>query len=318
MLLDVIIVALGFVGLVFGADKFVAGASAMALAWGIRPLMIGLTIVAFGTSAPEFFSSAVAALENQASIAIGNALGSNIFNIGMALGIALLIRPLSAPASMLRQELPLLLGVTLITGVLFANLHLGILDSLLLIGVLVLLTLHLIHRRTRATECVDASEAIAIEPMSTLRASVLLAVGLGLLLVSADALVGGASAIATHLGVSSAIIGLTIVALGTSLPELAACVASVMRGQSDLALGNIVGSNILNLLIVLPFPGLLAAGLVETPLVTRDYFAMLLMTLVLALSLFWTIKSGKKIGRIYGMLFLAMYAAWFITLYQQA
>ena len=236
----------------------------------------------------------------------------------MALGIALLIRPLSAPASMLRQELPLLLGVTLITGVLFANLHLGILDSLLLIGVLVLLTLHLIHRRTRATESVDASEAIAIEPMSTLRASVLLAVGLGLLLVSADALVGGASAIATHLGVSSAIIGLTIVALGTSLPELAACVASVMRGQSDLALGNIVGSNILNLLIVLPFPGLLAAGLVETPLVTRDYFAMLLMTLVLALSLFWTIKSGKKIGRIYGMLFLAMYAAWFITLYQQA
>lgn len=320
MWLDVLIVALGFAGLIWGADKFVAGASAIALNWGVTPLMIGLTIVAFGTSAPEFFSSAVAAVENQAAIAIGNALGSNIFNIGVALGVAALIRPIVPPASLRRQELPILLLVTLVTGVLFANLTLGPYDSVILIALLVFVAVRLSRPQEKTADAgnLPTADDANIAPMSTSRASLFLMIGLALLILGAEALVGGASAIATELGVSSAIIGLTIVALGTSLPELAACVASVLKGQSDLAIGNIVGSNILNLLVVLPFPGLLAAGLIEPGLLYRDYLSMLLMTLVLSTAIFWTIKSGKHIGRRIGAMFLLMYAAWFGILLQQA
>lgn len=320
MWLDLIIVAFGFAGLIWGADKFVAGASAIALNWGVTPLMIGLTIVAFGTSAPEFFSSAIAAIEDQAAIAIGNALGSNIFNIGVALGVAALIRPVIPPASMRKRELPCLLLVTIVTGFLFANLYLGPYDSVMLIALFVFVAVRLARPVDNAntTEAPEKVEGINIAPMSTSRASLLLMIGLALLIFGAEALVSGATAVATELGVSSAIIGLTIVALGTSLPELAACIASVLKGQSDLAIGNIVGSNILNLLVVLPFPGLLAAGFVEADLLTRDYFAMLAMTLLLAAVIFWTIKSGKSIGRAYGVVFLLMYATWFITLIQQA
>jgi len=320
MLLDVVIVTFGFIGLIWGADKFVAGASAIALNFGVAPLMIGLTIVAFGTSAPEFFSSAVAAIENQAPIAIGNALGSNIFNIGVALGIAALIRPITPPSSLVRRELPALLIVTVVTGLVFANLFIGILDSLVLIALLALCVYALVRRGLRGEPVPalsDVEEDTDIPTISTTRASLRLLIGLALLVIGAEALVGGASSIATRVGVSPAIIGLTIVALGTSLPELAACVASVLRGHSDLALGNIVGSNILNLLVVLPFPGLLAAGPIEQELFYRDYATMLAMTVVLAGTCFWTIKSRKAIGRGFGIVFLLMYVLWFSVIYQQ-
>jgi len=319
MLLDVVIVVFGFLGLIWGADKFVAGASAIALNLGVAPLMIGLTIVAFGTSAPEFFSSAVAALEQQAPIAIGNALGSNIFNIGVALGIATLLRPITPPKSLIKKELPALLLVTVVTGILFADLHLGLNDSLILIGVLGFLAYRLIRQGRKKQERGEQNEeeAIDIPPVNILRATLMLIFGLALLVIGAEALIGAASSIATHMGVSSAIIGLTIVALGTSLPELAACVASVLRGHSDLALGNIVGSNILNLLVVLPFPGLLAAGSIESSLLYRDYATMLIMTLVLAGICYWTAKTGKNIGRGSGAVFVLMYVSWFLVMYQQ-
>lgn len=323
MLLDVVIVTFGFVGLIWGADKFVAGASAIALNFGIAPLMIGLTIVAFGTSAPEFFSSAVAAIENQAPLAIGNALGSNIFNIGIALGVAALVRPITPPHSLARRELPALLIVTVVTGLVFANLYIGIVDSFILIILLALCVYALVRRGLRVEQKPalkgneDDTDIPMIPAISTARASARLIVGLVLLVVGAEALVSGASSIAILLGVSPAIIGLTIVALGTSLPELAACVASVVRGHSDLAIGNIVGSNILNLLVVLPFPGLLAAGPIEQELFYRDYATMLSMTVVLAGICFWTIKSGKPIGRSCGIGFLMMYALWFSIMYQQ-
>ncbi len=318
MLLDVVIVVLGFLGLIWGADKFVAGASAIAFNLGVAPLMIGLTIVAFGTSAPEFFSSAVAALEQQAPIAIGNALGSNIFNIGVALGIATLLRPITPPKSLIKKELPALLLVTVVTGVLFADLHLGLNDSFILIAVLAFLAYRLVRQGVKKQEHgEDDAEVPEIPPVNVLRATLMLMFGLILLVAGAEALIGGASSIATRMGVSSAIIGLTIVALGTSLPELAACVASVLRGHSDLALGNIVGSNILNLLVVLPFPGLLAAGSIESSLFYRDYATMLIMTLVLAAICYWTVKTGKNIGRGSGAVFLLMYVSWFLVMYQQ-
>jgi cation:H+ antiporter len=320
MLLDVVIVVLGFAGLIWGADKFVAGASAIALNLGVAPLMIGLTIVAIGTSAPEFFSSAVAALEGQPELAVGNAFGSNIFNIGVALGVATVIRPITPPESLLKNELPVLLAVTLITGLLFADLFLGIADSLILISILILLGFRLIkpaRKNTIEANLASAKTEVDIPLVTNIKASGLLCAGLVLLIMGAEALVNGASSIATRMGVSSAIIGLTIVALGTSLPELAASVTSVLRGHHDMAIGNIVGSNMLNLLVVLPFPGLLAAGMIENQLFTRDYITMLLMTIVLIAICFWTIRSGKKIGRSCGGIFLLMYGAWFATMYHQ-
>lgn len=320
MLLDVVLVTFGFVGLIWGADKFVAGASAIAFNLGVAPLMIGLTIVAFGTSAPEFFSSAVAAMKNHAPIAIGNALGSNIFNIGVALGIAAIIRPITPPNSLAKRELPALLIVTAVTGLTFANLYIGVIDSLVLIALLAWCVYALVRRGLRGEAVPDTNdecEDTDIPAISTTRASFRLVIGLVLLVIGAETLVESASSIATNLGVSSAIVGLTIVALGTSLPELAACVASVRRGQSDLALGNIVGSNILNLLVVLPFPGLLAAGPIDQELFYRDYATMLAMTVVLAGTCFWTIKSGNKIGRSVGIVFILMYVLWFSIMYQQ-
>ncbi len=317
MLLDVVIVVFGFLGLIWGADKFVAGASAIALNLGVAPLMIGLTIVAFGTSAPEFFSSAVAALEQQAPIAIGNALGSNIFNIGIALGIATLLRPITPPQGLIKKELPVLLFVTAVTGILFADLHLGLLDSLILIVILAYLAYRLVRVGLKKQERGEQDDDIDIPPVNGLRATLMLLFGLVLLVIGAEALIGSASSIASRMGVSPAIIGLTIVALGTSLPELAACVASVLRGHSDLAIGNIVGSNILNLLVVLPFPGLLAAGSIESSLFYRDYATMLFMTLVLAAICFWTAKTGKNIGRGSGVVFILMYLSWSFIMYQQ-
>lgn len=317
MLLDVVIVILGFIGLIWGADKFVGGASAIARNLGVAPFMIGLTIVAFGTSAPEFFSSAVAALEQQAPIAIGNALGSNIFNIGIALGIATLLRPIAPPKSLIKKELPALLLVTAVTGILFADLHLGLVDSLILIAVLGFLAYRLVRQGLKKQDREADEESVEIPAVNGIRAILMLIFGLVLLVIGAEALIGSASSIATYMGVSPAIIGLTIVALGTSLPELAACVASVLRGHTDLAIGNIVGSNILNLLVVLPFPGLLAAGAIESELFYRDYATMLVMTLVLAGICFWTAKSGRKMGRISGVAFILMYVTWFIIMYQQ-
>lgn len=316
MWLDLLIITLGFAGLIWGADKFVAGASAVALNFGVAPLMIGLTIVAFGTSAPEFFSSAVAAIEDQPELAIGNAVGSNIFNIGVALGIATVIRPLTPPSSLLHQELPALLLVTVVTGLLFADLYLGIVDCLILIA---LLAYRLFRTKTSTLTSADIEEKMAdleIPAITNLRAAAYLFFGLLLLIASAEALVTGASSAAVRMGASSGIIGLTIVTIGSSLPELASTVAAVLRGHHDLAFGNIVGSNILNLLVVLPLPGLLAVSVLDPAIMSPDYAAMLLMTLVLCGICFWTIKSGKAIGRMFGLSFLFMSGGWLLTMYQ--
>ncbi len=317
MLLDLVIITLGCVGLTWGADRFVSGASAVAANLGVSPLMIGLTIVAFGTSAPEIFSSAAAVLRNEAGLAIGNAIGSNIFNLGVALGAAVLIKPMSPPKSLLRKELPALLLVTCITGLLFADGRLGVVDSVILILILAWLTWILVRKKKADPLAAEEAEEELPPQMSMLRASLYLIFGLALLILSAEALVSAATSIAARMGVSSAIIGLTIVALGTSLPELATTIAGVLRGQDALAIGNIVGSNIMNILIVLPIPGLLIPGPLEDSLLSRDYVTMLVMTLLLAVVAFLAIRTGKRIGRLSGAVFLLMYIGWFMLLYSQ-
>ena len=277
MLIATIIIILGFVGLIWGADKFVEGASGLAQNLGVSPLIIGLTVVAFGTSAPEIFSSAVAALENKPELAIGNSFGSNLFNIGVVLGVCALIKPLRVPATVLQKELPSLLIITLATGLMLMDLNLGFFDAILLLVIAVLFTCLLVRYHlnldtgsTRTTEQLYEHE---VNTVSFLRAAGYLTIGLFILVVSAEALVQAASNIAKLLGVSEGIIGLTIVALGTSLPELAASVASVIKDRDELAVGNIVGSNIFNLLTVLPFPGFFAPGPFAKNLFYRDFFS---------------------------------------------
>ena len=320
MLVSSVVIALGFVGLIWGADKFVFGASALARNAGVSPLLIGLTIVAFGTSAPEIFSSAVSALEDKPELAIGNAFGSNLFNIGVALGVAAILRPLTPPKSLIKKELPALILVTLVTGVLLFDLFIGTFDALVLIALSLFLGYKLL-RRKKACDVIEPdtlseeTSASDEEPETrTWQAVAYMLLGLILLIVSAEALVASASAIAETLGVSEAVIGLTIVALGTSLPELAASITCVLKGHYDLAIGNIVGSNILNLLAVLPVPGLLRPGLIQAPLLFRDLAAVTLLTLLLAAFCYYAVTRGKQLGRVSGVIFLSIYCGWFTVM----
>lgn len=320
MLVNSVVIALGFVGLIWGADKFVFGASALARNAGVSPLLIGLTIVAFGTSAPEIFSSAVSALEDKPELAIGNAFGSNLFNIGVALGVAAILRPLTPPKSLIKKELPALILVTLVTGALLFDLFIGLFDALVLIALSLFLGYKLL-RKKKASEGVsevapnESDDTGGSEPETrTWQAVAYMLLGLILLIVSAEALVASASAIAEELGVSEAIIGLTIVALGTSLPELAASITCVLKGHYDLAIGNILGSNIINLLAVLPFPGLLSPGLIQAPLLFRDFAAVTLLTLLLAAFCYYAVTRGKQLGRLSGVIFLSIYCGWFTVM----
>jgi cation:H+ antiporter len=313
MLLDAVIIVLGFIGLIWGADKFVFGASALARSWGVSPLMIGLTIVAFGTSAPEIFSSAASAWEGEPALAIGNALGSNLFNIGIALGIAALISPLKPPPSLISKEIPALLLVTVVTGVLLIDMHLGVFDSVILILVTFFFGYKLFRKKAKSTVIADIDDDELVS-VSNLQAAAYLGLGLALLILSAEALVAAATSIAGSLGVTTGIIGLTIVALGTSLPELAASITCVLKGHHDLAIGNIVGSNILNLLAVLPFPGLLSPGPIEAELLYRDYGAVLILTLLLAFFAYRGIKRNTMITRANGACLMVIYVAWFSTM----
>ncbi len=310
MVFEAVMVVLGFTGLIWGADKFVFGASALARNLGVTPLMIGLTIVAFGTSAPEIFSSAASVVGNEPELAIGNALGSNIFNIGIALGIAALISPLKPPKSLFHKEIPALLMVTVVTGIIFGNFYIGPVDAAILMSITVFFGYKLFRNRVKSSSLPDIDEENLLH-LSNTRSAIYLALGLTLLVVSAEAIVQACTTIANELGVSSAVIGLTVVALGTSLPEVAASVACALKGHHELAIGNIVGSNILNLLAVLPFPGLFAPVAVDPALFYRDYTVMLLLTLLLAVFCFRAIKSNMFIGRPAGATLIVCYCVWF-------
>ena len=315
MIVATLIIIIGFIGLIWGADRFVSGASSIAGNFGVSPLLIGLTIVAFGTSAPEFFSSAVAAYQQKPGLAIGNALGSNLFNIGVALGVAAIISPLRPPKSLSGKEIPALLLVTLVTGALLIDLYLGFIDAIVLLAVAAFLVYKLLSYELSNAD--NLSNPSLQEPNSEMKkiggikAIFYLVMGLLILVISAEALVQAASNVALQLGVSEAIIGLTIIALGTSLPELAAVVTAVLKGHDNLAIGNIIGSNILNFLVVLPFPGLLAPGMIEKNILYRDFLAVLILTILLSLICYRCIKHKQKITRVHGALFLLIYSGWF-------
>ena len=258
MLLNLVAIIVGFALLVWGADRFVIGAGATARNLGVAPILIGLTIVAFATSAPEILVSVVASLQGNVGLAIGNAVGSNITNVGLVLGLTALVRVIEIRSQTLRREMPALLAVTLLTFMLFVDGFLGRVDGLVLLASLALVMYWIARLGFRSSESDPISAEYAAEIPSDMgmpRALGWFAVGLIVLLVGSNILVSGAEGLASDLGVSDLIIGLTIVAIGTSLPELAVSLVSALKGEHGLALGNILGSNIFNLLAVIGLAG---------------------------------------------------------------
>ncbi|RTE65923.1 calcium/sodium antiporter [Amphritea opalescens] len=316
MLYPIIALLLGFIILVWSADRFVIGAAGTAKNMGMSPMLIGLTVVSFGTSAPEILVSIMAATTGAGDLAVGNALGSNIANIGLVLGMTALIAPLPVRSKVLKQEIPLLLAITLLAGAVLYDLYLGHIDSIILflslIGCLYLFTR---FQRNASDDDINEEEE-ELPELSTLWAIFWLITGLLLLAGSSRLLVWGATEIATTLGVSDLIIGLTIVAIGTSLPELAASVASALKGHTDIALGNIVGSNIFNIAAVMAVPGLLAPIALDPMVLWRDYGSMLGLTLLLvALAVY---QRPPRISRFEGGILLTAYAGYLALLYNMS
>ena len=319
MWVNLLLMVVGFAALIWSADKFLSGAAATATNLGVSNIVIGLTVVSLGTSAPEIVVALIAALEDNAVLAIGNAIGSNIANIGLVLGITAIIAPLPFSQNVLRRELPWLLGATVLAIVLIFDRELNLLDGLILLTGLAYILWQLLRseKDTDPAESALASELKELPEMKQSVALFWLVIGLTVLLAAAQLLVYAATEIALALGISSMIIGLTIVAIGTSLPELAATVGSAMKGQPDIAIGNIVGSNILNILAVLAVPGMISATTLDFSALWRDSGMMLALTLMLALFAYG-LNSRAVITRFEGFVMLLAWIGYNLLLVQQA
>ena len=307
----------GFLVLFKSADQFVIGAVATARNFSISPMIIGLTIVALGTSAPESFVSATSSFQNQPELAVGNAVGSNIANIGLVLGITALVVPLRFRVDILRNDLPILLFVTFCAGATLIDQHLGIWDGLLLFVGLVVFMVRLSMEHNKATgmeHAADIAEISEIPEMSARRAVLTFLVALLFLLFSAELLVWAVANIATELGVSELVIGLTVIAVGTSLPELVVSMTSALKGQTDMAIGNIVGSNIFNILAVLSLPCVISPVDVAPELLWRDFGTMLGLT-VLLIGFSYGRSSEASISRFKGGILFAIWLAYLGYLY---
>ena len=315
MLLYSAVIAAGLVVLVWSADRFVDGASAIADRAGLSPMLIGLTIVSVGTSAPEILISVMSALADSGELAVGNALGSNIANIGLVLGATLVITDISLRRSTIFTDLPLLVIVVLITWGLLSDYQLSRSDSLILLTLLVLFFLR-IFRQARIADSNGQTQDIPAMGMARAWASFL--GGLLLLIGSSRVLVWSASNIALSLGVSELVIGLTIVAVGTSLPELAASIASALKDQADMAIGAIVGSNMFNILLVLAIPGLWGDLSLPSAVVGRDMVAVFLTSFVLALAAAWRWNAKQQVSNLSkssGAVLLILYIAYYSVLF---
>lgn len=279
MLLPALAIAAGFTALFVGADRLVAGASGLARNLRVSSLLIGLTIVSIGTSMPEFFVSGVAALRGESNLAVGNAIGSNIANIGMVLGATALVRALTVQAKLLWREMTVMLGALLLTWWLLFDAALSTLDGALLLLLLLAFTVWTVRTGMREGEGEGAGGAAYTTP----RAVVFILIGLALLSAGSEALVWGAVMIARRFGTSELIIGLTVIAIGTSLPEAAACIAGAVKGEGDIAVGNIIGSNIFNMLGVIGITGVLGASpaAVDPAALARDMPVMVAMSLAM-------------------------------------
>jgi cation:H+ antiporter len=319
MWLAILAIVAGLVLLVWSADRFVDGAASVASKLGMSQMMIGLTIVALGTSAPELFVSANAALAGASGLAVGNAIGSNLANIGMVLGITALIAPIPIAKHLLWREVPFLLFVTALGAYCVYDGDLDRVDGLLLFSALAFLFYRLLYSKSHSEHPEEEADLEHIPHMEKSKAWISLIVGLVVLIASSDMLVWGAKEVALSMGISELVIGLSIVAVGTSLPELAASVTSALRGHHDIALGNILGSNMLNILGVMATAAVISPTALEHTVFSRDYLSMGAMTLALAFMLYGFVFLGKKakptLGRLSGIILLAAYGAYYVWLF---
>jgi len=317
---------LGLVALILGADLLVRGASKLALSLGITPLVVGLTVVAFGTSAPELAVSVQSAWVGQVDIALGNVVGSNMFNVLVILGLSALITPLVVHQQVIRQEVPVMIGASLLLWALALDGGISRWEGVLLAGLVVGYTVLLIRQSRRETRAVQADVEVAYEdafngPPKEWDAHwgvqvLLMLAGLVLLVLGAHWLVEAAVGFARALGVSELVIGLTVVAAGTSLPEVATSVMAALRGERDIAVGNVVGSNIFNILAVLGLSASLApTDLPVAPSMLAFDIPVMVAVAVACLPVFFT---GNLIARWEGALFLGLYATYGMYLFLHA
>jgi cation:H+ antiporter len=324
MLIASAAILVGFIILVWSADLFVAGAAAIAENLGMSPILIGLTIVSLGTSAPEVLVAINAAISGTGELAIGNAIGSNIANMGLVLGITVLVAPLPVHRNRLKREVPTLLAVTLGCGLLLLDGELDWIDGLLMLAALVFILVEMIRSQSHDPNAAEEANIEELPHMAPERAWTSFAIGLILLVASSKILVWGATKIALELGVSPLVIGLTVVAVGTSLPELAASLASAMKGHAEIALGNVMGSNLFNLLGVMSLPGLFTTQVLAREVLTRDYASMTGITLLLAACLYGSLLRRTApdglahMGRVMGVFLLSIYCLYYYWLFLTA
>lgn len=320
MIISILAIIVGVILLVWSADKFVEGSASTARYFGMPPLLIGMVVVGFGTSAPEMVVSALAALQGNPGIAIGNAYGSNIANIGLILGITALISPIVVHSNILRKELPILAGITALSILLIYDLEISFFDSMILLLVFGGLMFWTIHQRVKEKKDPLAKEIekeTAEHSMPIKKSVFWLVLGLILLIISSRILVWGAVELAKIFGVSDMIIGLTIVALGTSLPELASSIIAVRKGEHEIALGNIIGSNLFNTLAVVGIAGVINPIVISPETLSRDIVIMTGLTLFLFVIGYGFKGRHGRINRYEGaglLLFYIAYTAYLISM----
>ena len=297
----------GLIMLFIGAEGLIRGSSTLAIKIGITPLIVGLTVVAFGTSAPELVVSLKAALVGNSSISLGNVIGSNIANIALILGIASLIRPLYVHANIIMREIPIMIGVSILLIVLLLDGEVGFIDGLIFVLGIIVYTIVNIYmaRKEKSSEVKEEFEEGLKSRLGVPVSIIFVVIGLGLLIIGANFFVQSAVAIAKLFNISDAIIGLTIVAIGTSLPELITSIVASYKKESDIAIGNVVGSNIFNILGILGITALI----VPISLIGMSSIDLIIMVLTAVLLLPLS-KSGMRISRIEGLFLVAGYVAY--------
>lgn len=318
MLLATLALLVGLTLIVWSSDKFVDGASAIAFNLGLSPLIIGLTIVGFGTSAPEMLVSSFAALEGNPALGIGNAVGSNIANIALILGVTAFFVPIALSSKILRLELPLLLAAMFLGFYVLLDKYLSRADGLILLaalfGILGWLVCDALKHKPGDILAEEVYDEIPTQmPLSAALMGFI--IGLVVLLISAQILVWGAVEIATAFGISDLVIGLTIVAIGTSLPELAAAIASARKGDADMAVGNVIGSNLFNVLGVMALPALIQPDAIPSEVVTRDYPLMLLLSIALFGMAYLFSPRERKMSKIEGTVLTSIFIGYQLMLY---
>lgn len=314
-----VLLFVGLALLVWSSDIFIDGAASTAKHLNISPLIIGVVVLGFGTSAPEIIVSILASLDNSPGLAIGNVIGSNIANIGLVLGVTALISPIVVKSSLLKREFPIVLGISVLGILLMLDNDLDFTDGLILLALLFVVMTWMI----RVNKQMSADDPLAEETLEELndmpqmsknKALALLLVGLVILMASAEMMVWGAVKIAEFFEVTDVVIGLTIVAIGTSLPELAAAITAARKNEADLMIGNILGSNLFNLLAVMSMPALIAPSVIENTTLFMDYPVMLGLTLAM-LIVALPRKGQAVITRTEGALLTLSFVSYMVLLY---